>query len=87
MIIINDCRFIKRGVDEGYDTKDYNYKYINRANNEVPRAPQTGKGPKENTRLVGGIRRSPINSSILSGGPAVSGTYGQPFLKLMRGIV
>ena len=41
--IINDCRFIKRGVDEGYDTKSYNYKYINRAVNEVPRAPQTGK--------------------------------------------
>ena len=76
LIIINDCRFIKKRVDEGYDTKNDNYKYINRAINEVPRAPQTGKGPTKNTRLVGCIRRSPINSSILDGGPAVIGTYG-----------
>ena len=61
--------------------------YINRAINEAPRAPRTGTEPTKNTRLVGGILRSPINSSVLSGGPAVSGTNGQPFLKLVRGIV
>ena len=46
-----------------------------------------GRRPKVNTMLVGGIRRSPINSSILDGRPAVIGTYGGPFLKTVRGIV
>ena len=67
---------IKRNkIDGGYDIKSYVYKYFNLTVNAVPIAQFARKASKENARLVGGIRRSQINSSILDEQPAEISTY------------
>ena len=67
---------IKRNkIDGGYDIKTYVYKYFNLAVNVVPIVQFARKASKENAWLVGDIRRSQINSSILDEQPAEISTY------------